>query len=150
MPIDHLPRRLQPAADRIRGFLLTDATVLLILGAECVIRGVAFLENPPPGHPSERWFNMSIWAVIWVSSGVACGVAATRPRSTIAAVCLSAAVALNALWCCSLATAALTSHGPDKGWGGAGVYGAVALLALWAVWRGQRTEVRVREVRDGH
>lgn len=45
------------------------------------------------------------------------------------------AVGLNVLWSGSLATDAITAPG-QANWGSVSVYGCVALMTVWAVWRG--------------
>lgn len=146
MPIERLPLRLQAPAVKLRSFLLTDAAVMIILGLECIGRGAAYLDNAPPAHPSERWFSITTWAVVWVALGAACLSASVKSRSLAAAVCTSACVGINMVWAGSLATAMLTSHGPNTGWGGSAVYAAVGLLALHSIWKGNRIEIRVRQV----
>jgi hypothetical protein len=147
VPIDHLPVRLRPAAERVKSFLMTDAAVLLVLGAECAARGASYLQHPPSSHPIEKSFDIGVWAVIWTAIGVACLAAASRHHSMAANAAFSAAVGLNAMWAGSILIGSIQADQPDApGWGGAGVYAGVATLALWSVWRGSRTEIRVREV----
>jgi hypothetical protein len=126
---------------------MTDAAVLLVLGAECAARGVSYLQRPPSSHPIEQFFDVTIWAVIWTAVGVACLAAASRHHSWVANLSFSVAVGLNGLWAVSIFLGSFQEDRPAApGWGGAGVYAGVATLALWSVWRGSRTEIRVREV----
>lgn len=149
MPIDRLPPRLQPVATRLRVWVMSNTTVLVILGIEALWRGVSYLGNPPVTHPSERWFEISTWAVIWVAVGVACLATASFPGSIPAAAAVSLAVGLNALWAGSLITAQWTSHGSSTSWGAGAPYAATTLLVPWAIWRGNRTEFTPREVTRG-
>lgn len=123
---------------------MSNALVLTILGVEACWRGVSYLESPPPTHPSERWFPISVWAVIWVAVGVANLATAVFFESAPAAVAVALAVGLNAVWAGSLITAQWAAHGVGVSWGAAGPYAAVSLLVPWAIWRGNRTEFTPR------
>jgi len=146
MPVDHLPPCIRPFAERIRAFALTDGALLLILAMECFVRGVAYLQDTPPGHPAERFFPLTVWAVIWVVVGVLCLATARWHDTAPAAFATALAVGLNLVWAASLLTANLTNHGPSNAWGGGAAYLAVALGTLWTVWRSNRAEVKLREV----
>ena len=141
MPIDHLPRRWQPPLERLRGFLLTDATALLILGVSILLRGVSYIPHEIGGridtHPAEGALPISVWAVVWIGVGVLCLVAAPWHEGPVAAVALGLGIGLNALWAASFFTATITGE-MSRGWVTGTGYATVALVVLWGVWRDKR------------
>ena len=146
MPIDHLPRRLQPAADRIRGFLLTDATALVILGAGMIARGISYSDRVgpgPSGHPAESWMTMGTWSIVWVAVGVLCLGIAPWHRTLTAAISVGAGVGLHLLWGLSFLWQSIEEH--SRTWVSSIGYFMIVALVSWAVWRGSRIEIRVRE-----
>ena len=120
MPIDHLPRRWRPPLERLRGFLLTDATALLILGVSA--------------HPAEGALPIGVWAVVWIGVGVLCLVAAPWHKGPVAAVALGLGLGLHALWAASFFTATITGE-MSRGWVTGVGYLSLALAVLWGVWR---------------
>ena len=147
MPIVHLPRRWQPPLERLRSFLMTDATALLILGVSIILRGVSYMPALGGGvssHPAEGALPISVWAIIWIGVGVLCLVAAPWHEGPVAAVALGLGIGLNALWAVSFFTASITGEMP-RGWVTGTGYAAVALLALWSVWRDKRGGLPSRE-----
>ena len=79
MPIVHLPPSWRPPLERLRAFLLTDATAMLILGVSIILRGVSYMPVTGVGvssHPAEGALPISVWAVVWIGVGVLCLVAA--------------------------------------------------------------------------
>lgn len=151
MPIDHLPPPLRRPATRLRDTLLTDATALIILGAGLIARGISYSDvaGPgPSGHPAESWLSMGTWSLIWVSVGVLCIGIAPWHRSITAALALGTGVALHLLW--GLSFLWDSWHGSDRSWVSSIGYFMIVGLLAWSVWRGSRTEIRVREeVPDG-
>ena len=147
MPIDHLPQRWQPPLIRLRAFLFTDATALLILGVSIILRGISYLSLTGGGvssHPAEGALPIGVWAIIWIGVGVLCLVAAPWHKGPVAAVALGLGIGLNALWAASFFTATITGEMP-RGWVTGTGYAAVALLALWSVWRDKRGGLPSRE-----
>lgn len=146
MPVDHLPSWARPTAMRIRGFLLTDGALLVMLAVEALIRGVSYLIWTPPGHPVERFFPLTVWAVIWIVIGVLCLATARWHDGPAAATAVGLAVGINLLWALSLFTESTTSHGGlGNTWGGGAAYLLVALGTLWTVWRTSRANLIVKE-----
>ncbi|MGP5269789.1 hypothetical protein ACTXK0_05180 [Corynebacterium variabile] len=147
MTIERLPRAMRPPAERLRSFLLTDATVLLILGACCIARGVAYTGavGAVRTHPAEEMLSIGWWAVIWIAVGIACIAASPWHRALVAAIALAAGVSLHIAWALSYIWESADGDTP-RGWVGSIGHVAVATLVLWSVWRGSREEVRVREV----
>lgn len=143
VPIDHLPQRWQPPLERLRGFLLTDATALLILGVSIVLRGVSYLPlagGSISSHPAEGALPISVWAIVWTGVGVLCLVAAPWHEGPVAAVALGLGIGLHALWGASFFTATITGDMP-RGWVTGTGYATVALVVLWSVWRHKRCGV---------
>lgn len=141
MPIDHLPRRWQPPLERLRAFLFTDATALLILGVSIILRGISYIPHEIGGridtHPAEGALPISAWAVIWIGVGILCLVSVPWHEGPVAAVALGLGIGLNALWAASFFTASITGDMP-RGWVTGTGYLALALAVLWGVWRDKR------------
>ena len=148
MPIEHLPPRFRPPALRIKNFLLSDAPALIILGVGILARGLSYSPHVlgpaprPGGHPAEAALPMPVWSVIWVAVGVLCLVGAVWSRRRIAALAVGLGIGLNMLWAGSFLVATITGDMP-RGWVSAVGYASVALLVVWAVWRGSRAEVTI-------
>lgn len=150
MPIEHLPRRLRTPAKRLRSFLISDAPALIILGLGIIARGLSYSPHvfgrapSVGGHPAEAALPMPVWSIIWVAVGVLCLVSAVWSRRQIAALAIGSGVGLNMLWAGSFVAATITGD-MDRGWVTAIGYASVALLVIWAVWRGARAEVTIPE-----
>ncbi|SDR76087.1 hypothetical protein [Corynebacterium timonense] len=140
MPIEHLPARIQPAALRVRAWLLTDAPALVIVGAGLLLRGVTYLPiyfgGPGAGsHPAELLLPIGWWAAIWITVGALCLVSLAVCR--LAPISLGLGVGLHAVWAMSFIADAIIDQSP-RAWLPAVGYASVALLVVWAVWRGSR------------
>ncbi|AMJ43699.1 hypothetical protein AW169_01310 [Corynebacterium stationis] len=85
---------------------------------------------------------MPVWSIIWVAVGVLSLVAAMWSRRKIAALAVGLGVGLNMLWAGSFVAATITGD-MTRGWVSAVGYASVALLVMWAVWRGARAEVTI-------
>jgi hypothetical protein len=146
VPIDHLPRPLRGPAERVRDALLTDATALVILGVGMIARGISYSDvaGPgPSGHPAEGWLSMGTWAIVWVAVGVLCLAIAPWHRTVTAAMAVGAGVGLHLLWGLSFLWQSIEEH--SRTWVSSIGYFMIVALVSWAVWRGSRTEIRVRE-----
>lgn len=150
MPIDRIPPRWRGPARRLRDFLFSDSPVLIILGLGILARGLSysphFFGRAPRsgGHPAEAALPMSVWSIVWVAVGVLCLVAAVWSHRAIAAWAIGLGVGLNMLWAGSFIVATITGDMP-RGWVTAIGYASIALLVIWAVWRGSRAEVMIPE-----
>lgn len=148
MPIERLPSRWQGPAHRLRDFLISDSPALIILGLGVLARGFSYSPHvfgPAPrtgGHPAEAALPMPVWSIIWVAVGILCLVAAVRSRRLIAAWAIGLGVGLNMLWAGSFVAATITGD-MARGWVTGIGYASVALLVIWAVWRGSRAEVMI-------
>lgn len=142
MPIDHAPRAWRPWLYRVRRWALTDAPALVILGVGLILRGVSYIPSlvgeSPSSHPAEEFFPIQVWGVIWIAAGLACLAATVWERAAPAAI--GAGVGLHAIWAMSFVADAIAEHSP-RGWLPAVSYASVALLVIWAVWRGSREEI---------
>lgn len=142
MPIDHLPPRFRSPAEKLRGFLLTDATVMLILGVAMIARGLSYrdLGSVVLFHPMDVSLPLWVDSALWTGVGVVLVVGARWHECRIARLALSAATGLLTLW------GLLFLFAPPAQFAQRGViYLALALITLWAVWRGRRGEIRVLE-----
>lgn len=140
MPIEHLPTRMQPAALRVRDWCLTNGPALIILGGGIIARGVSYIPGEsgipsPASHPAEMLLPIGWWAVIWITIGVVCLIAAAVPRVQPAAV--GAGVGLHSIWALSFLADSI-AYGSPRGWIPAVGYASIALLVMWSVWRGSR------------
>lgn len=154
MPIDHLPRVVRRPVERIRDGLLTDATALVILGLGCIARGISYIDYSNGGsHPAENWVSMTAWSIVWIAVGGLCLLTAPWHRSWLAAISVACGVSIHLLWALSFIWATYTGE-MTRGWVSSIGYLMIVALVTWAVWRGVRTEIRVREVqidgRDDH
>lgn len=150
MPILFLPARWHPPARKLRNFLLTDATALLILGIGILFRGLSYtpgILGPAPqsgSHPAEVMLPINAWAAVWIIAGVACIAAAFTRSEILDAVALGLGVALNISWGVSFIAATAIGDSP-RGWVSAVGYFSIAALVMWAVWRGKRGDVHIDE-----
>ncbi|MDN6199385.1 hypothetical protein [Corynebacterium flavescens] len=151
MPIEHLPKRVRPLARRVRDWAMTDATALIVLGGGAVARGLSYAPHqifgpaPEKGtHPAEGALDISAWAVVWIVVGVACIVSAFWKNTALASASIGAGIGLNVLWAMSFATATITGDMP-RGWVSSIGYLSIAVLVLWAVWRGKRNDFTIPE-----
>lgn len=140
MPIERLPTRVQPAAYRLRAIIMSDATLLAVIGIMGVVRGISYLDDPLFTHPAELWLSLHVWAIIWIISGTLCLVAAVFYRSTFSAVMIGLLVGLYILWGCSFALQSLADGAAL--WASATHYWGIATVTTWAVWRGSRMQIR--------
>ena len=139
MPIDHLPPRWRPTAHRARDWSMTNGPALLVLGLGIVARGVSYLPPrvggpAPASHPAELLLPIGWWAAVWLTIGAVCLIAAVVPRLQPLAV--GCGVGLHAIWALSFIADSIIDR--NRGWVSAIGYASVALLVLWAVWRGSR------------
>lgn len=141
MPVDKLPARFAPAGYRARAFLMTDATLLIVLGLYLVMRGIGMLP-PPLGdlHPWESLVPATMWAGVWIGLGVASLLVAPWHSRRVASLVLAADVMLTMLWGMTFVLADF-----DQFVARGSVYLALGTLVVWAVWRGKRSEVKVGE-----
>ncbi len=145
MPIEFLPTVLRSPARRVRDWLLTDAPVLVIVGLTVIIRGVSyspFFGAPPArgSHPAEAALPMSVWAIIWIITGVVILFASCKPTSIIAAVSLGLGIGLHVVW--GLSFLLSTWQDNPRGYVSAVGYLGTSALVAWAVWRGRAGQVR--------
>lgn len=145
MPIDRLPERLRTPAESVKRAMLTDGTVLVILGLACFTRGLSYIGYAPStSHPAEELLQIGIWAGVWLIIGLWCMVSAMWHRTRWAALALGGGVGLHLLWALSFLRATYTGDFP-RGWVSSIGYLTIVALVLWSVWRGSRAEVRFRE-----
>lgn len=121
----------------------------MILGVSVLIRGF-FYAPPvvPDGHriPAlEQWMPVHVWAWVWLIVGVVTIIAAVARR--FLPQIIGASTALYTLWAvmylCSWAFG-----DSSRGYVTALSYFTIAMLVIWAYWRGQRDEVMVKIRRE--
>lgn len=148
MPIDRFPPRIQPAAYRLREWLLSDAP--MYLGCAAIALAYAFVHFSffggvtPRIHPLAAWTGHDFWATLWVISGVTLLVSAVWECERLAAAGLSLWSALMMMWGMQyISTWALGEweRGPAVGI----VHLMGPLVVAWAVWRGSRAEFVITE-----
>ncbi|CAB0627913.1 hypothetical protein BKD86_0210920 [Corynebacterium diphtheriae] len=145
MPIEHLPPRVQPTARRVRAFLMTDSTALLLLAVVQAAMGLYYL----PGvlgdplrwqRPVESIMPIIAWAWAHLVVGGLCAVAAVTDRWHVDIVALALATGLNLSWAFSL-LAASVEHNQSVLWLVGVLILAMTVSLMWAVWRGKRGDI---------
>lgn len=141
MPILHFPERLQPTLWSVRRWLLTDAALLVILGALCLARGISYVGYVPSsgGHPAENLIPIAVMAWVWIVVGVSCLLSCLHPWKWVGALSLGAGVGLHVLWAISFLQETFSGE-MDRGWVSALNYLAIIALVLWTMWRGSRAD----------
>lgn len=153
MPIERLPTSVRPAAYRVRAFLMTDSTALLILAGVQIAVGVYYvpdvLGDPLQWQrPSELALPLTAWAWVHIIVGVVGVVAAITRKFHLDTVMLAVSTALNLSWASSLMVASV-EHGEAVLWLVAVLIFALTVSLMWAVWRGKRGDIPfVREGRN--
>lgn len=147
MPIEHLPPKYLPAARRLRSWCMGDAPALIILGLGILARGVSYTPlimspHAQATHPAEGLIGMSQWSVVWIVVGAVCLISAWW--SPTAPIAVGAGVGLNVLWGLSFIADSIID-GSTRGWVPAVGYLSIAMLVMWAVWRGSRESMPGRE-----
>lgn len=140
MSIEHLPESWRPGARRVRDWSMTNGPALLVLGLGISARGLSYIPGrvggpAPASHPAELLLPIGWWATIWLTIGAICLVAAAVPRLQPLAV--GAGVGLHVIWAMSFISDSVVEHSP-RGWLPSVGYASVAVLVMWAVWRGSR------------
>ncbi|APM37231.1 hypothetical protein [Corynebacterium diphtheriae] len=145
MPIEHLPKKMQPVALRARAFLMTDSTALLLLAVVQLAVGLYYL----PGifgdplqwqRPAEMIMPIIAWAWVHLAVGGLCAVAAVTDRWHVDIVALALATGLNLSWAFSL-LAASVEHNQSVLWLVGVLILAMTVSLMWAVWRGKRGDI---------
>ena len=134
----HLPRWLRIFRD--------DRTGIAFLGLLSILRGVSYLPvavntEREPVHFFEQLAGPQAWAWVWIALGVLCLVATLADRIVPAAV--GGTITIHAAWGLSF-LAEWVFGDSSRAWVSALGYIAVTGLFLWAVSRGQRTEVNLK------
>lgn len=145
MPIERLPMRVQPAAYRVRAFLMTDSTALLVLAAVQIAVGVYYLPgclgDPLQWHrPTEMIVPLTTWAWVHIIVGAVGVVAAIIRKYHLDTVVLAVSTALNLSWASSLMVASV-EHDQAVLWLVAVLIFALTASLMWAVWRGKRGDI---------
>lgn len=153
MPIEHLPPRVRPAALRVRRFLMTDSTALLVLAVVQIAVGVYYLPRVlgDPLHwerPAEAIMPITAWAWVHIVVGAVCFVAAFIDSSKLAVFALASATGLNLSWAFSLLAASI-EHDQAVLWLVGVLILAMTVSLMWAVWRGKRGDIPLGEDRRG-
>lgn len=124
---------------RLHRWAATDACGLVILGVLAIVRGVSYvppLVDPsrPPTHYMEMLLSPPAWAVVWITIGAGCLVAACwRPLQPLA---VGVIVGIHAVWAASFIAATLLGE-QSRAWVSSLGYIATVALTLYAYRRGQ-------------
>lgn len=141
MPIEKLPLKAQPVAYKLRAVVMSDATLLVVIGIMAIARGIAYLAaKSSANHIVEMWMPLGAWAILWITAGSLTLIGALVYKSTFAALTIGLLVGLYVLWGCSYFLQSLLL-GPPL-WASAINHWGIATIALWAVWRGSRMHLR--------
>lgn len=153
MPIERLPTSVRSAAYRVRAFLMTDSTALLILAGVQAAVGLYYL----PGvlgdslqwqRPVESIMPIIVWAWVHIIVGVVGVVAAITRKFHLDTVMLAVSTALNLSWASSLMVASI-EHDQAVLWLVGVLILAMTVSLMWAVWRGKRGDIPIGEDRRG-
>lgn len=142
MPIDRLPARWQPPAECLRRVLMSDAGVMIILGVAMIVRGVSYFDlgSVVLFHPVDLFFPLWVDASMWTGMGILLLIAARWHNRSFGRAILASSTGLLALW------GLLFLFSPPAQFAQRGImYLCIAAIVIWAVWRGRRGEIRVRE-----
>lgn len=153
MPIEHLPPRVQPTARRVRAFLMTDSTALLLLAVVQLAVGAYYLPHVLGDplrweRPVEAIMPITAWAWVHLAVGGLCAVAAVTDRWHADIIALAIATALNLSWASSL-LAASVEHDKSVLWLVASLIFCMTASVMWAVWRGKRGDIPLAEDKGG-
>ncbi|WP_042891587.1 hypothetical protein [Corynebacterium ulcerans] len=153
MPIEHLPPRARPAALRLRRFLMTDSTALLVLAVVQIAVGVYYLPRVLGDplqwqRPAEQVMPITAWAWVHIAVGVVCFVAAFIDRLKLAIIALATSTGLNLSWAFSLLAASI-EHDQAVLWLVGVLILAMTVSLMWAVWRGKRGDIPLSEDEKG-
>ncbi|WP_368267092.1 hypothetical protein [Corynebacterium ulcerans] len=145
MPIERLPAKMRPTARRVRAFVMTDSTALLILAVVQIAVGVYYvpdvLGDPLQWQrPSELALPLTAWAWVHITVGVIGVIAAVLRRYHVDTVMLTVFTALNLSWASSLMVASV-EHDQAVLWLVAVLIFALTASLMWAVWRGKRGDI---------
>lgn len=143
MPIDRLPTRWRTPAERLRAILLTDAGVMIILGLVFIVRGASYwsLGQSVLVHPADVLVPDPVMSAVWITLGVLLVGLSPWHTSRAGRGMLGVATATLAFW------GSLFIFSPPAAFTQRGIiYLGLAGIAIWAVWRGRRGEIRVTEV----
>lgn len=149
MPIKHLPARWQPWAYRLRRWCLSDAPSLVMVSVISVIYGCAYLGvfggHRNRIHPAEGIAPIELWGVLWLMVGIVAVLAVLWPTSQAAMLALTGWAVLMEIWGTSYCVAFVTGQwqrGIDSG----ALHILIPIAVAWALWRGHRAEILIREV----
>ena len=146
MPIEHLPPRIQPPLLRLRDWLLTDATLYVILGALMICRGVAAWvidDITAVPHPGEGLLTAEGWTVLWLVLGASCLLATPWHATRAGAVVLSVTTSALLLW-----GIGYLMYDPAQFAYRGVLYIGFTVTILWAVWRGRRGQVTITKEKE--
>lgn len=147
MPIEHLPPRLRPPARKISDWSFTVGPELLLFAFGAIARGISYLpvlmsESAQKAHPVEGTLPMSVWAWVWMVTGVAIIISVWWRDAAPLAV--GVGVALNVMWGGSFIADAIIRHSA-RGWLPAVGYISVPIFVLLALRKGARERKVSRE-----
>lgn len=115
---------------------------MMILGVAMITRGLSYFDlgSVVLFHPVDLMFPIWVDATLWVGVGLVLIIAARWHSTMLGRMTLAASTGLIALW------GFLFLFSPPAQFAQRGVmYLAISLIVLWAVWRGKRGEIRLRE-----
>lgn len=131
-----------------RSFMLTDGGVYVLLGLLMVTRGSAYLpwnERALFQHTAELLAPEWLWSIVWITLGVMCLVVARWHDRRVGVLVMSTCVGLLALW-----GVGFLMSGPVEMLNRGVIYLAVPSVVVWAIWRGKRGEIRLRDEGGAH
>lgn len=124
----------------LRGWLLSDALILNILGVEMIITGVDYLTKTFRSalhsyfHPIEQVLTPEISGALWVAIGLACVISALAPRGKFASIAVGVGVGINIVWAASTLLANIFLMRWVYGFGDFIRFISIAILVSYIVW----------------
>lgn len=149
MPIKHLPVRFQPAAYRLRRWCLSDAPALLMVAVISGIYGCACLGvlggHRGRLHPVEGLAPIELWGAAWGIVAIIAMLGLVLPASQAAVISLTGWAVLMEIWGTSYFVAFVTGQW-QRGIDSSAIHIMMPVVVAWALWRGHRAEILIREV----
>lgn len=91
--------------------------------------------------------GLQSWSLVWGLVAILTLAGAVWHKSVWPTVGTGAAIGLHCLWAFSHLGGAMF-YGFDRGYIGFAAYSTTVLLMFWALWRGSRSEIHIKEMKE--